>query len=39
MRTISDAHSHFVTSLAMSANYPLLVSGSVDKSVALWACG
>jgi hypothetical protein len=38
MRTISEAHSHFVTTLAMSNSYPILVSGSVDRNVALWTC-
>lgn len=38
MRTISEAHSHFVSTISMSANYPMLVSGSVDKNVCLWHC-
>lgn len=38
MRTIAEAHSHFVTSLSMSANYPVLVSGSVDRNVSIWTC-
>ncbi len=38
MRTISDAHAHFVSSLAMSSSGQVLVSGSVDKNLSLWAC-
>lgn len=38
MRTITDAHAHFVTSLALSANYPVLLSGSVDKNISIWSC-
>mmetsp|Transcript_16425 Transcript_16425/g.22646 ORF Transcript_16425/g.22646 Transcript_16425/m.22646 type:complete len:426 (+) Transcript_16425:17-1294(+) len=37
-RTIADAHSHFVSSIALCANYPLLVSGSVDGNVCVWNC-
>lgn len=38
MRTIADAHDHFITSLAFSAKYPVLLSGSVDKKVCVWHC-
>jgi platelet-activating factor acetylhydrolase IB subunit alpha len=38
MRTITEAHGHFVSSIAMSANYPVLVSGSVDRNVCVWNC-
>jgi WD40 repeat protein len=38
MRTISDAHSHFVTSLSLSAHYPVLLSGGVDKNICIWSC-
>lgn len=38
MRTIPDAHAHFVTSLALSAKHPILISGSVDKNVNVWGC-
>jgi platelet-activating factor acetylhydrolase IB subunit alpha len=37
MRTISDAHGHFITCLAMSKN-GVVVSGSVDKNVSVWSC-
>ena len=38
MRTISEAHSHFVSTVALSEKYPFCVSGSVDKSVCIWQC-
>lgn len=38
MRTIADAHTHFVTSLSLSANYPVLLSAGVDKNVCIWTC-
>lgn len=38
LRTIPDAHEHFVTSMAMSNKYPVLVSGSVDKKLCVWYC-
>jgi WD40 repeat protein len=38
MRTISDAHGHFVNSIALSATYPVLISGGVDKAVCIWSC-
>lgn len=38
MRTIADAHGHFVSSIAMSAAHPVLVSGSVDRNLAVWTC-
>ncbi len=38
MRTISEAHGHFVTTMSMSCNYPILVSGSVDRNVCVWQC-
>lgn len=38
LRTIPDAHEHFVTSMAMSNKYPVLVSGSVDKKLCVWHC-
>ena len=37
MRAINDAHSHFVTCLAMSKNHTV-ISGSVDKNVSVWGC-
>jgi WD40 repeat protein len=38
MRTITDAHSHFVTSLSLSANCPVLLCASVDKTISIWSC-
>ena len=37
-RTISDTHGHFVTALSLSPVNPVLISGSVDKSIGIWAC-
>jgi len=36
LRTIEDAHPHFVTSLAMHHTLPILVSGSVDHTIKCW---
>lgn len=41
LRTIADAHAHFVTSLALATGAtacPVLVSGSVDKAISVWSC-
>lgn len=38
MRTIVDAHSHFVTCLSLSPSYPVLLSGGVDKNISIWNC-
>lgn len=38
MRTISDAHSHFVSCLSISQHYPVLVSGGDDNKVSVWSC-
>lgn len=38
MRTISEAHTHFIPSIALSKSQPVLVSGSVDKNVSIWNC-
>jgi len=38
LKTISDAHSHFVSCIAMSSSYPVIVSGSVDKNISIWTC-
>lgn len=38
LRTISDAHAHFVTTLALSSVAPVLISGSVDKNIGIWSC-
>jgi len=36
LRTLEDAHNHFVTSLAMHHTLPILVSGSVDQTLRCW---
>ena len=36
VRTISDAHSHFLTSFDMSSAGSLMVTGSVDKTLKCW---
>jgi len=36
LRKIADAHSHFVTSIAMHHTLPVLVSGGVDQTVKCW---
>lgn len=36
LRTLDNAHPHFVTSLSMHSTLPILVSGSVDTTVKCW---
>lgn len=36
LRTIDNAHSHFVTSISMHPTLPILVSGGVDHMVKCW---
>lgn len=36
LRTITDAHPHFVTCIAMHYSLPILVSGGVDMKVRCW---
>jgi len=36
LRTLEEAHSHFVTDLAMHHTLPILVSTSVDQTVRCW---
>lgn len=38
MRTINDAHSHFVTCMAFSSQHSTLITGSVDKNASVWSC-
>jgi platelet-activating factor acetylhydrolase IB subunit alpha len=38
MRTINEAHSHFITCMAFSAAHNSLVTGSVDKNISVWSC-
>lgn len=37
LRTIDNAHQHFVTSLSMHYSLPILVSGGVDHMVKCWS--
>jgi len=37
LRTIDDAHRHFVTSIAMHPTLPCFVSGSVDHTIKSWS--
>ncbi|RLO09917.1 hypothetical protein DYB28_010350, partial [Aphanomyces astaci] len=36
VRTLKDAHSHFLTTLDVHPSLPLLVTGSIDKFVNVW---
>ena len=36
LRTLTDAHTHFVTSISMHHSFPILVSGGVDQTVRCW---
>ena len=36
MRTIEDAHPHFVTCMTMHHTLPIMISGGVDNSVKCW---
>jgi platelet-activating factor acetylhydrolase IB subunit alpha len=38
IRTIDDAHSHFVCCLTGSSVRPIYFTGSVDKTISLWTC-
>jgi platelet-activating factor acetylhydrolase IB subunit alpha len=38
LRTLNDAHTHFVTSIDISQSHPVVISGSVDKNIAIWDC-
>lgn len=37
-KKINDAHSHFVSTIAASAKYLMVATGSVDKTVKVWEC-
>jgi platelet-activating factor acetylhydrolase IB subunit alpha len=37
-KTLEDAHNHFVTCLSIHPTLPVVVSGSVDKLLAVWDC-
>lgn len=36
LRTIDDAHPHFVTSMAVHHALPIMVTGGVDHTVKCW---
>ena len=38
VKTISDAHEHFITSLALSLQRPVLATASVDWKINIWDC-
>jgi platelet-activating factor acetylhydrolase IB subunit alpha len=38
LRTIADAHNHFIASVATNQKCSLYVSGSVDKNLCIWNC-
>ncbi|CAK4079567.1 unnamed protein product [Aphanomyces euteiches] len=38
VRTLKDAHNHFLTTLDVHPTLPLIVTGSIDKFVNVWEC-
>jgi platelet-activating factor acetylhydrolase IB subunit alpha len=38
IKTIQDAHSHFVTCLRVNKRVPIVATGGVDRTVRLWQC-
>ena len=38
MRTIADSHSSFITTIEISPISPIIITGSVDKTLAIWNC-
>ncbi|EQC34558.1 hypothetical protein SDRG_07883 [Saprolegnia diclina VS20] len=38
VRTLKDAHNHFLTTLDVHPSLPLLVTGSIDKLINVWEC-
>jgi len=38
IKTINDAHSHFVSCIDFSTNKPYVVTGGVDDVVKIWSC-
>jgi len=38
VKKISDAHTHFVTSIVANAKYLIVATGSVDTSLKIWEC-
>jgi platelet-activating factor acetylhydrolase IB subunit alpha len=37
-KKVLDAHTHFVTCIALNPRMPMLASGSVDKTIKVWEC-
>ncbi|KAF1787773.1 G-protein beta WD-40 repeat [Phytophthora cactorum] len=38
VRTLDEAHSHFVTCLDVHPSLPLIISGGIDKIINVWEC-
>ena len=38
LRTLEEAHGHFVTSVSLAPHLNKLFSGGVDKEVRVWEC-
>ncbi|EEY59316.1 uncharacterized protein PITG_21067 [Phytophthora infestans T30-4] len=38
VRTLDEAHSHFVTCLDVHPSLPLIISGGIDKLINVWEC-
>jgi platelet-activating factor acetylhydrolase IB subunit alpha len=38
VRTLDEAHSHFVTCLDVHSSLPLMVTGGIDKLINVWEC-
>ena len=36
LRTIDNAHTHFITSIDMHRKLPILISGGVDQTIRCW---
>jgi len=38
VKTLYDAHPHFVACLDWNSRYPLLATGGVDDTIRIWEC-
>lgn len=38
VRTLDEAHAHFLTSIDVHPTLPLVVSGGIDKVIHVWEC-
>ncbi len=38
LKTLAQAHTHFVTSIAFHPKRPYVVSASVDETLKVWEC-